>query len=90
MDFAALHMSAPGTTRTKANAAQCPQLVGADIRPKGWIRGLTLCRPRVCSATDYPVAKRLVYTLTDRREIVILHTPKLRVKSGGRFLSTVT
>jgi hypothetical protein len=23
-----------GTTRTKANAAQCPQLVGADISPK--------------------------------------------------------
>src|SRR3974390_2711757 len=27
-------MSLRGTTRTKANAVECPQLVGADISPK--------------------------------------------------------
>jgi hypothetical protein len=27
-------MSACGTTRTKANAVECPQLVEADITPK--------------------------------------------------------
>ena len=30
----------------------------------------TRCGPRVCSATDYPVAQRPAYLLTDRREIV--------------------
>ena len=30
---------------------------------------MTRCGPRVCSATDYPVAQRPAYPLTDRREI---------------------
>jgi len=35
---------------------------------------MTSCRPRVCSATDYPVAERLMYPLTDRRENAILRS----------------
>jgi hypothetical protein len=28
----------------------------------------------MCSATDYPVAERLMYSLTDRRKVAILQS----------------
>jgi hypothetical protein len=41
-NFAALHMSAPGTVLTKPDLALCPQLAGADIRP---VDGNSGCDP---------------------------------------------
>ena len=41
-NFAALHMSAPGTVLTKPDLALCPQLARADIRP---VDGNSGCDP---------------------------------------------
>ena len=43
-----------------------------DGRPRRPTTLLTHCGPRVCSATVYRVAERLVYPLTDIGEIGIL------------------
>ena len=51
-----------------------------DGRPRLPSTLLTPCRPRVCSATDYAVAERLIYPLTDRRKVAILQSC---LRSGG-------
>jgi hypothetical protein len=41
----------------------------------------------MCSATDYPVAERLMYPLTDRRKIVSLReATKSRLSAVSSFL----
>ena len=45
-----------------------------DGRPRLPSTRMTPCRPQVCSATDYPVAERLMYPLTDRRKVAIMQS----------------